>query len=195
MAVTRSNYTPSLKDCCQTPPCMVDLLIPYLPAGATIWEPAAGQGWIVDRLQTHGFNVIAGDIQTGQDYFAYSPESYDVQVTNPPYNQYQLYPWFRRAYQLGKPFALLAKTECVGVQQSASLFKANGVGIIQPIGRVDFKMPFSSWEDSSSTFPTCWYTWGLGLDGIEWVDFEMVKPSDKDIVYQTINGNYGQLGF
>ena len=45
--------------------------------------------------------VEAGDILTNQNYFEYTPESYDAQVTNPPFGM--KYPWIERACSLDKP--------------------------------------------------------------------------------------------
>lgn len=173
----KSNYKPSTMDDCQTPPYAVELLIPYLPKGCTVWEPAAGKGYIIDTLQRAGFQVMAGDIKTGQDYFFYEPDNYDCQVTNPPWNQYQKYAWIQRAYQLGKPFALLMQTETIGVAEAIYQFIKYGVEIIQPIGRVNFKMPVKGW-DSNAQMPSAWFTWGLGIgEKLTFVDMNKYIPA------------------
>ena len=70
----------------QTPPSAISVLLPYLDPGWTIWEPAAGEGYLVRALEDARLKVIASDIRTGQDFLEYEPdEHYDVVVTNPPY--------------------------------------------------------------------------------------------------------------
>lgn len=178
---TRLNYTveqPALHsmDDCQSPPYAVEMLFPYLPKDAVIWEPACGDGWLVYALRQAGYTVVATDIKAGYDYFNFRP-GFDIQVTNPPYNQYAKFPWFERAYELGQPFALLTQTETLGAKTAQALFRRYGVQIIQPHGRIDFRMPFKGWNGSAQ-FPVTWFTWGLNLpEPLIVVDFERVQPA------------------
>lgn len=174
----RSSYKPSPKDSCQTPPYAVQVLVPYLPVPSVIWEPAAGEGYIVDTLKRNGFRVISGDIKQGQDYFLYEPVEYDIQVTNPPWNQYEKYPWIRRAYQLGKPFALLMQTDTLGVQEAIVEFARYGIEVIQPMGRIFYKMPVKGW-DSNAQMPSAWFTYGLKIgQSLTFADMKKYVPTD-----------------
>src|SRR4051812_43128451 len=95
-------------DRCQTPAYALDPLWPFLPPGATIWEPAAGNGNLSTALREQGHRVITSDILQGrsQNFFSYEPdEPYDMILTNPPYSV--KFQWMARCFQLGKPFALL----------------------------------------------------------------------------------------
>jgi hypothetical protein len=189
----KSNYKPSTMDNCQSPPYAVEVLIPYLPRAGVIWEPAAGDGYIVETLERSGFSVIAGDVKRGQDYFFYEPAAYTAQVTNPPWNQYQKYAWIRRAYQLGKPFALLMQTETIGVGEAIKEFVKNGIEIIQPIGRINYKMPVKGW-DSNAQMPSAWFTWGLGIgQALTFVDMGKYVPTGESPQLEPVNLFAGQM--
>jgi hypothetical protein len=91
-----------------TPPEAIAPLIPYLKNKGirTIWEPAAGDGFLARYLTREGFNVIATDLSQGIDFLKTNLTTlYDAIITNPPFNQ-RLY-FLRRSYYLGKPFCLL----------------------------------------------------------------------------------------
>ena len=174
------NYKPSTMDCCQTPPYAVQILIPFLKPDWIIWESASGEGYIVDTLQRSGFKVVAGDVQTGQDYFLYEPEWYD---------------WIKRAYQLGKPFALLMQTETIGVWDAMKQFSLHGVEIIQPSKRIDYKMPNKGW-DSNAQMPSAWFTWGLGIgNGLTFVSITKYKPQSIPQPVTVIDSTFCQLRF
>ena len=56
-------------------------------------------------LKEHGFKVVHSHIMTGQDFFKYEPEHWDIIVSNPPFgNKMEI---FERCLSFGKPFALL----------------------------------------------------------------------------------------
>lgn len=163
---TKSNrqgdiYTPKGYDACQTPPEALAPLLPFVDPFYTIWEPAAGEGFLAEELKARGYRVIQSDILNDQNFFSYQPNRlWHCLITNPPYSI--KYKWLARCYELGKPFALLMPVEMLGAKTAQKLFSLYGIEVIFPDGRVNFKMPNKGW-DSSAQFPTCWYTWGLGI--------------------------------
>lgn len=148
-------------DRCQTPFYALDPLLPYLPKSWLIWESAAGDGQIVAKLQSSGFEVVSSDLLTGQNFFDYSPLTWDCQITNPPYST--KYHWLNRSYELGKPFALLLPLETLGAGQGQRLFEKFGVEIILLNKRINFKMPNKGYLGNGAQFPTAWFTFGLGI--------------------------------
>ncbi len=149
-------YTPQGMDACQTPDYAVEPLLPYLEQFETIWEPAQGEGLILDYLTEQDFRVIGSDLITDQNFFEYEPDKqWDAIITNPPYSiKFQ---WLKRCYDLGKPFALLLPVETLGTKTAQALFKEHGMELILLDRRVAFKMPNKGW-DSSPQFPTAWFT-------------------------------------
>jgi len=148
-------------DRCQTPYYAIDPLLPYLKPQWTIWEPAAGEGQIVSKLQQHGFRVIGTDILTGTNFFEAEPDAWQCQITNPPYSV--KYDWLKRSYALGLPFALLLPLETLGTKSGQQLFEKYGTEIILLNKRVNFKMPELGYSGSGAQFPTAWFTWGLSV--------------------------------
>lgn len=147
-------------DRCQTPAYALDPLLPYLSPAWTLWEPACGEGLITAHLWEKGFRHLeASDILTGQNFFTYQPAAWDVQVTNPPYSI--KFPWIKRSYELGKPFALLVPVETIGAQQCQRLMAQYGAEIMLLDRRINFKMPHKGWHGSAAQFPVLWFCHGL----------------------------------
>lgn len=90
----------------QSPPCVLDPLLPFLKPASIVWECATGKGNLVRRLTEAGHWVIHIDILTGTNFFTDdAPFIYDLVVTNPPFtlkNQF-----LERCYEMKKPLALL----------------------------------------------------------------------------------------
>lgn len=59
----------------------------------------------VIELKKAGYRVIATHINTGQDFFEYEPEQYDLIVSNPPFSLKDQV--LKRLDELNKPFAML----------------------------------------------------------------------------------------
>jgi len=173
IAKLNASKDPGMDDC-QTPPYALDPLLPYLPKGAWIWESACGEGFLASALYDNGFTVTATDLITGQDYFMYEPLSdYSIQVTNPPFSL--KYPWYKRAYKLGKPFALLMQNYVFGSSQAQALWQRYGYGIILLDARIDFKMPNKGWGGKGAHFSVSWFTWGLGFEGLRFGHIDPIK--------------------
>ena len=162
-------------DHCQTPGYAIDPLLPYLPGNSVVWEPARGEGLLVAAFYDASRQVVSSDITTGENFFEYQPERWDVLVTNPPYSL--KFRWLERCYSLGKPFALLLPVETLGAKAAQVLFALHGVQVMFLDRRINFKMPRKGWE-GSSPFPVAWFTWRLDLPSQ--MVFEKVVPDAND---------------
>lgn len=157
-----NEYEPQGYDACQTPAYAIDPLLPYLAREWTVWEPAAGEGLLVDALYDSNMEaVIASDILTGENFFEFDPHGWDCIVTNPPFSL--KYRWMERCYQLGKPFALLLPVETLGAKTAHEMFREYGLEVIFMDKRVNFKMPNKGWDGGGAQFPVMWLTWGLNI--------------------------------
>lgn len=168
-------------DRCQTPPYALEPILPYLQwsAESTIWEPAAGEGLIVEALYTAGWKeerVIASDILTGQNFFDTDPQRWDIIVTNPPYSL--KLEWLERCYALGRPFALLVPGEFLFTGGAYELTKAHGFEMMILDSRVDFKMPNRGW-DGTANYPTFWLTWNLLPQKVMYGSIKAAKKAFK----------------
>lgn len=157
-------YKPKGYDLCQTPPYALGPLLGHLKYFPIVWESACGEGYLVRGLHAAGLRsseVVATDIQTGHNFFEWTPGRWDIMVTNPPYSV--KYKWLARCYALGKPFALLMPVETLGAQKGQTLFERYGLELILLNRRVDFKMPNKGWDGAGAQFPVAWFTWGLQI--------------------------------
>jgi len=92
-----------------------------LPKTTKVWEPACGDGAIVNVLRNMGYECIGTDITTGDDFrFTDMPEGIDWIITNPPFNLSE--DFIRRSWDHGKPFALLLKSQYWHAAKRYSLF-------------------------------------------------------------------------
>lgn len=90
---------------------------------------------------------------------SWQPEHFDCVITNPPYAKKQQF--LERAYELGRPFALLLPLTTLETGKRQNLFKKHGVQIILFPKRINFQTP--SGGGSGSWFATMWVTWQLNL--------------------------------
>ncbi len=108
-----------------TPLQAVDPILDYIPKGAIVWCPFdTEQSMFVKAIRGFGNEVIATHLETGQDFFTYEPEKYDMIISNPPYSKKTEV--FERLFKLGKPFAMLVGV--VGLfesQKRFNMFKKN----------------------------------------------------------------------
>jgi hypothetical protein len=164
---------------CQTPAYALDPLLPYLPSHWTIWECAAGEGFLATALENAGLKVLRSDIMLGQDFFSYRPDAaFDAVVTNPPYNPNKMKAnWIKRCYEIGKPWANLLPVETIGTGEVQRMFNELGVEIIYLNHRVNFKMPNKGWGGKSQ-FSAAWFTWGLNIGRP--MTFAQIYPKAQD---------------
>ena len=142
----------------QTPPSALDPLLPYLDKNKTIWECAAGKGYLVSKLKQEGFKVVDTDILMGFDFITKEPNfDFDTIITNPPYSK--KYEFLKRAYELNKPFAFLMPLTILETEKRQTLFKKYGIEILLLKKRINFITP--SGKDSGSWFAVAWFCWRL----------------------------------
>ena len=149
----------------QTPPQALRPLLPFLKKDWTIWEPAAGSGYLADKLEQLGFGVIATDKfydkeDVAWDFLTDKPPYWDCIITNPPFSKKQQF--LQRCYELGTPFALLLPLTTFETAKRQNLFKEHGLEVIFFDKRVNFETP-NKIANSSSWFATAWFTWGLNI--------------------------------
>jgi hypothetical protein len=154
----KKNYKDTALDNCYTPDYALDPLLPFLPIENIIWECAVGEGHLHRALLEEGYGTLGTGLTTGQDFFTYTPRSWDMIVTNPPFSL--KYQWIERCYDLGKPFALLLPLETLGACTSQAMFEEYGIEVLLLNKRVNFYMPNKGW-DSAAQFPVAWFCWHI----------------------------------
>jgi hypothetical protein len=186
---------PQGRDLFQTPNYAVDLIVPFLNALQakklfSVWECAAGNGKIVDRLTSYGFNVNASELNPKSKYtvanfltddapvnFPYPNHGNTVIVTNPPFSLKKKF--YLRCLEYKIPFALLIPADYSGWMIDAL---KNGAEKIVPSRRIDFITPSgkSGATGNTANFHSIWLTWGFGLGKTE-TFVELTDEMKKDI--------------
>lgn len=111
-----------------TPKYALNPLLPFLRKEWVIWECAWGKGTLANHLKKKGFEVI------GESYKDFLNKDLDLNkngfnciITNPPYSKKDEF--LERAFEIGKPFALLLPlTTLEGIKRNI-LFKKYGIQI------------------------------------------------------------------
>jgi hypothetical protein len=139
----------------------VRILTPYLPKRNRIWEPACGEGQIVDFLKGEGYDVVGTDILSGFDFLSTLAEQpdYDIIITNPPFSIKDQ--WIERCYATGKPFALLMPITAFDSIDRRRMFNKNGIQLLLPDRRAVFTTP--SGKVGGSWFYAAWFCHGMNL--------------------------------
>jgi len=148
MRETEYNYLYTSKgrnDECYTPKEGVEILLPYLfdffqrkIKDLRIWCPFdTEESEFYKVLTADGYNIIISDIKTGQDFFSYEPEKWDIIISNPPFTNKRAI--FERALSFNKPFALLMTAAWLNDKAPCDLFKDKGLQLLIPSDRMRFK--------------------------------------------------------
>jgi hypothetical protein len=148
------------RDLFQTPNYAVDLLVPFIPKSIDyIWECAAGERKISNRMVYFGYMVWSSDIRESifvqkLNFLTESKSQESLRnfaiVTNPPFSL--KYKFINRAIQYDIPFAFLIPFDmCL---KMASLFTDYGCQGIVPTRRIDYITPTGK---SGATGHTSYY--------------------------------------
>ena len=100
-----SECTPEAQEM-YTPFYAVQPILKYIPKDKKIWCPFDKE-WsaFVQTFRRNGYDVQRSHIDEGGDFFQFSPNEYDIIVSNPPFGIKDRI--LQRLYELDKPFAIL----------------------------------------------------------------------------------------
>lgn len=123
-----------------TPPEATIALLQFLdlPGETVVWEPACGEGDMVRAIWGFGLHCYGTDINEGQDFLTYrNEEAFDWIITNPPFSLAEAF--IRCAAKIGKPFAMLLKSQYWHAAKRAQLFHEIPPSYVLPLTwRLDF---------------------------------------------------------
>lgn len=120
-----------------TPRYAVIPILKYLPKGKIIWCPFDTEhSEFVIALREAGFEVVHSHLYTGQDFFEYEPEKWDIIVSNPPFTKKQKV--MERCIAFGKPFALLLTNLWLNSSAPCRLFKEREMQILLFDKRINY---------------------------------------------------------
>jgi len=163
----KRNYTPGPMDNCMTPGYALEPLKMAVPdiARYLIWEPAQGDGNLVNEIRkqigpAHGSDIIDG-VDFLNSILQQGDFAWNAIVTNPPWGIRGEFTG--RCLQLGRPFALLMQSETVSLKWFHELIEMyeEAPHIVWFSPRINFKMPEKGWQGGGAQMPTAWFTWRM----------------------------------
>ena len=156
-----------------TPPEVTKALIEFLelPEGTTIWECACGSGDMANVFRNNGYKTIATDIAFGMDFLTCDVQECDWIITNPPFTHAEAF--IRRAWEIGKPFAFLLKTQYWHSKKRLPLFLEHKPTCVCPLTwRPDFT------GKGNSLMDMIWCVWNPGISVLPTFYVPLIKPEE-----------------
>lgn len=150
-------YSKGNNDECYTPTYGVAPILKYIPKNAIVWCPFdTEQSEFVKQISRQN-KVVFSHIDSGQDFFSYEPEHWDVLISNPPFTNKRKY--FERALSFNKPFALIMANTWLNDAAPKQLFKEKELQLLM----FDKRMQFinSKITKHKITFSSSYYCWNL----------------------------------
>lgn len=147
-----------------TPPEVTISLMDFLnlPKNQVIWECACGKGHMSKAIESLGYTVISTELyqtgygENGVDFLTCEPRECDWIITNPPFRDSVNF--IKRAISLGKPFALLLKSQYWHAKNKTEIFKMHRPRYVLPLNwRPDFHF---GKKGGSPTMECQWVVWG-----------------------------------
>ena len=175
MSQRGSGYQRADNDLYETPEWVTQVIVPYLPEDF-IWEPAAGNGKMVNVLRRAGFIVLDTDTTRGVD-FTLEITSGDIRaiVTNPPYSIAAQF--VRKALELTKPHrgfvAMLLRTDFDHAKTRADLF-SNCPMFAKKIV-LTRRIVWFERDGAAPSFNHAWYIWDWAHNGLPTIEYDIGK--------------------
>ena len=154
-------YSGGNNDECYTPDYAVQPILEYIPKDVTVWCPFDTEEsqfvkLIGERIGKE--NVEYSHLDNGEDFFQYQPKHWDIIVSNPPFSNKKKF--FKRALDLGKPFALIMTNTWLNDSTPKILFKDKDLQLLMFDKRMEFVNP-NGQVNNKITFSSSYYCWNF----------------------------------
>jgi hypothetical protein len=132
-------------------------ILKYIPKNAVVWCPFDTEESNFVKLISEQNPVVHSHIFTGQDFFNYEPEKWDVIISNPPFTNKRKF--FERALSFDKPFALIMTNTWLNDSAPKQLFKNKNLQLLM----FDKRMKFitDGRPNDKITFSSSYYCWNF----------------------------------
>ena len=145
-------------DECYTPLYGVTPILKYIPKDKIVWCP-------FDTFESHFVKeisktnkVVMSHIWTGQDFFTYEPDEWDIIISNPPFTNKRKF--FERALSFEKPFAMIMTNTWLNDSAPKQLFKDKDLQLLMFDKRMKFVSPDGR-DNDKITFSSSYYCWNF----------------------------------
>ena len=151
-------YSKGNNDECYTPDYGVEPILKYIPKDATVWCPFdKEESQFVIQISKQN-KVIRSHLESGQDFFDYEPDEWDMIFYNPPFTDKRKF--FERALSFNKPFALIMTNTWLNDSAPKQLFKDKDLQLLMFDKRMKFISPDGRNNDKI-TFSSSYYCWNF----------------------------------
>ena len=151
-------YSSGNNDECYTPDYAVEPILKYIPKDVIVWCPFdTDKSEFVKQISKQN-EVVYSHISTGQDFFNYEPDEWDIIVSNPPFTDKRKF--FERALSFNKPFALIMTNTWLNDSAPKQLFKDRDLQLLMFDKRMKFISPDGRNNDKI-TFSSSYYCWNF----------------------------------
>ena len=151
-------YSDGNNDECDTPYYAVTPILKYIPEDTIVWCPFDTQESEFVKQISKQNKVEYSHILTGQDFFEYEPDDWDIMLSNPPFTNKRKY--FERALSFNKPFALIMTNTWLNDSAPKQLFKDKDLQLLMFDKRMKFNSPDGRSNDKI-TFSSSYYCWNF----------------------------------
>lgn len=158
-----------------TPPEATQALLNFLKLkkGTRVWEPACGEGHMVNVMKENGLVVEKSDLIYGEDFLEIPAKECDWIITNPPFSIADKFILRCREHQ--KPFSLLLKSQYWHAKKRLNMFWEKTPTYICPLTwRPDFM--FKKRGSGSPLMDVIWVVW---MNGYEESKYPLYIPLEK----------------
>ena len=151
-------YSSGNNDECYTPDYGVEPILKYIPKDTTVWCPFDTEdSQFVIQISKQN-KVIRSHLESGQDFFDYEPDEWDMIVSNPPFTDKRKF--FERALSFNKPFALIMTNTWLNDSAPKQLFKDKDLQLLMFDKRMKFVSPDGR-DNDKITFSSSYYCWNF----------------------------------
>ena len=151
-------YSGGNNDECYTPDYGVEPILKYIPKDATVWCPFdKKESQFVIQISKQN-KVIRSHLESGQDFFDYEPDEWDMIVSNQQFTDKRKF--FERALSFNKPFALIMTNTWLNDSAPKQLFKDKDLQLLMFDKRMKFISPDGRNNDKI-TFSSSYYCWNF----------------------------------
>ena len=161
MVQRASSYATVPQENYATPSWVVDALFKYEDFVTPIWEPAAGDGFMVEALQAHSTNIIA----TSDNFFDLEHDAFSI-ITNPPFSKAEdfCYHALDNTVRLGGKVAMLLPVNFDTAKSRHRLFKGQPFKIKYILTE---RIRWANLEQKKNGPSTnhCWMVWDWSYRG------------------------------
>lgn len=151
-------YSSGNNDECYTPEYGVDPILEFIPENSTVWCPFDKEESNFVKLISKKTKVVCSHIDSGQDFFDYQPEEWDMIVSNPPFTNKRKF--FERALSFNKPFALIMSNTWLNDAAPKQLFMEKDLQLLMFDKRMKFISPDGR-DNNKITFSSSYFCWNF----------------------------------